>query len=297
VYHRSDGPEDPAGAETGGVQLPGYRLQRLLAASSRYEVFGAWSEIRSARVAIKVARPSAEPGAGTSLLTEGQILAGLTHPNLLRLYEVHPEPVPALVLELLTGPSVADVFDLRGRLRYAEVVQMGRQVAAGVGYLHRSGWLHGDLKPANVIAGADRVTVIDLGLARPPGRYDRPFGTQWYLAPEQAERQPVGEATDVWGLGLLLLESASGRDPFPPGCKEYRHEHGPVAAPPARRFPREVPDEFVELIMKCTAFDPAARPALSEVFVVLNKLADATRSDKRRRRLGKLSSRPVTGQQ
>jgi len=101
----------PAEAETGGVQLPGYRLQRLLAASSRYEVFQAWSEDRSAAVAIKLAGPARGVDSGEKLLDEGRILAGLSHPNLLRLYEAHPEPVPALVLELLTGPSIADLFD------------------------------------------------------------------------------------------------------------------------------------------------------------------------------------------
>jgi serine/threonine protein kinase len=293
VNRRSDGPQAAAVAETGGVHLPGHRLERLLAASNRYEVFVGWSEVRAAPVAIKAARPSAGPEAGQNLLTEGQILGSLAHPNLLRLHEVIEEPIPALVLELLTGPSVAQLFDLRGRLPYAEVVEMGRQVAAGLDHLHRFGQLHGDVKPGNVILQQDRAIVIDLGLARPPGRYDIAFGTQWYLAPEQADRQPVDEAIDVWGLGLLLLESASGRDAFPPGCKEYRPEHGPLAAPPARRFPRAVPAEFVELIMKCAAFEPGARPSLSEVSVALNKLADATRSDKRRRGLRKLSSWPV----
>ncbi|HEY3603639.1 MAG TPA: protein kinase, partial [Sporichthyaceae bacterium] len=189
------------------------------------------------------------------------------------------------------------LFDLRGRLGYAEVVEMGRQVADGLGHLHRSGWLHGDVKPGNVLVEQDRVIVIDLGLARASGRYDDPFGTQWYLSPEQADRRPVAEAIDVWGLGLLLLESASGRDAFPPGCKEYRPEHGPLAAPPARRFPRAVPAELVELIMNCTAFDPGARPALSEVSVVLNKLADATRGDKHQGGLRKFAFRPVSRRQ
>jgi serine/threonine protein kinase len=284
----------PAAAETSGVQLAGYRLQRLLAASSRYEVFQAWSEERWTPVAIKLARPSAGPGAGEKLLEEGSMLAGLTHPNLLRLYEISAEPVPALVLELLTGPSIADLFDVTDALRYGAVLEMGRQVAAAVGYLHHRGLLHGDLKPGNVIAEHRRATVIDLSLARPPGRYDTPFGTQHYLAPEQAGGQPVDAAIDVWGLGVLLLESASGRDAFPPGCPEYREQHGPVAAPPARRFPRGVPAEFVELIMKCTAFEPAARPSLSEVFTTLNALADAGRGEKRQRRLRKLSSGALT---
>jgi eukaryotic-like serine/threonine-protein kinase len=287
-------PAAPAAAETGGVELAGYQLQQLLAVSSRYEVFQAWSEDRSAAVAVKRARPSAGPTAGQKLLEEGHMLSGLTHPNLLRLYETHAEPVPTLVLELLTGPSIADLFDVTGILPYPDVVEMGRQVAAAVGYLHRRGLLHADLKPGNVIAEHGRATVIDLSLARPPGRYEPAFGTQRYLSPEQAQCQPVDAAADVWGLGILLLESASGRDGFPPGCAEYRDQHGPVAAPPPRRFPRGVPVEFVELIMKCTAFEPASRPSLSDVFTTLNALAEATHGEKRQRGLRKLSSRPVS---
>jgi serine/threonine protein kinase len=203
---------------------------------------------------------------------------------------VHAEPLPALVLELLTGPSIANLFDVIDVLPYVEVVTMGRQVAAAVGYMHRRGLLHGDLKPGNVIAEHGRATVIDLSLARPPGRYEPAFGTQHYLAPEQAQCERVDAATDVWGLGVVLLESASGRDAFPPGCKEYREQHGPLASPPPRRFPRGVPAEFVELIMKCTAFDPGARPLLSDVFATLNALADAARGGKRRARLGKRSA-------
>jgi len=282
-----------AGAETGRVRLPGYELRRLIGASSRYEVFQAWSEDRSVPVAIKLARPSAGPTAAAKLLDEGRMLAALTHPNLLRLYEIHPGSAPGLVLELLRGPSIADLFDVTNALPYPDVVEMGRQVAAAVAYLHRCGWVHGDLKPGNVIAEQGRATVIDLGLARPPGRYEKSYGTQHYLAPEQAECAPISEATDVWGLGLLLLEAASGRDGFPPDCPEYRVEHGPLAAPPPRRFPRGVPAEFVELIMKCTAFDPAARPPLPEVFTALSALADAARG-RRNGFLGKLTSRSVT---
>lgn len=291
---RAKRPELPAEPETADVQLPGYRLQRLLGASSRYEVFQAWSEERSVAVAVKLARPSAGEIAGERLLDEGRILAELTHPNLLRLYEVHDDPAAALVVELLAGPTIADLFDVHGWLPYADVVEMGRQVAAGIGYLHRAGWVHGDLKPGNVIAEHGRATVIDLGLARPPGRYERPYGTQGYLSPEQAACQPVDAAADVWGLGVLLLESASGRDAFPPGCKEYREAYGPVAAPPPRPFPQGMPAEFTELILKCTAFEPAVRPALRDVFARLYALADATRGNKRQRGLWKLSSRSVT---
>jgi serine/threonine protein kinase len=283
-----------ATAETGRTDLPGYRLQRLIGASARYEVFQAWSEDRSVAVAIKLARPSAGPGAAEKLLAEGHLLGALTHPNLLRLYEIVPGTIPGLVLELLRGPSIADLFDLTDALPYQDVVEMGRQVAAAVGYLHRAGWVHGDLKPGNVIADQGRATVLDLGLARPPGRYQQAYGTQGYLAPEQADCAPITEATDVWGLGLLLLESASGRDGYPPGCPEYRVDHGPVAAPPPRSFPRGIPDEFVELIMKCTAFEPPARPPLPEVFGALNALAEAARVEKPQRWLGKFSSRAVT---
>jgi serine/threonine protein kinase len=259
--------------------LPGYRSVGLLGQSSRYEVHRAWSETRAVPVAVKFARPSAGPDPARALAEEGRLLLGLTHPHVVRAYELHTGR-SALVLELLPGPTLSDVFDAQGVIDWRDGVDLGRHLASALGYLHRLGYLHCDVKPKNVLIVQGRAVLIDLSLARPPGRCARRHGTQGYLAPEQSEQQELSPATDVWGLGLLLLEALSGADAYPPHCPEYREEHGPVAPPPPRRWPRDVPGELRGLVEACTALEPTARPELANVITALEKFTHG-RYDKR----------------
>jgi serine/threonine protein kinase len=253
--------------------LGGHRFEKLLAQSKRFEVHRYWSAARAVPVAVKFARPSAGVEAAQLLYREGELLRSLAHPNLVRAYGLVTDPYPAVVMELLSGPTLSKMFERDGRISAPDSVQMGRQIASVLHYLHDHNWLHCDLKPANVLAVGGRAMVIDLSLARRPGCYERRHGTQGYLAPEQCERRPVSPATDVWGLGLLLLEALTGRDPYPPDCPEYRDQHGPLAAPPRSRWPRSVGSQVRELVRACTAYDPAQRPQLSEVMESLDRLA------------------------
>jgi serine/threonine protein kinase len=253
--------------------LPGYRLLRMVAQNTRNEVHRAWSESRAAPVAVKFARPSAGDEAAQALLDEGRLLSALTHPHLVRAYELHEGPPPALVLELLPGPTLSQVFDSDGRVVPRNGIELGRQIASALSYLHRSGWLHCDIKPRNVLIVRGRAVLLDLSLARRPGRYPHRHGTQGYLAPEQSELREVSAATDVWGLGILLLEALSGADAYPPHCPQYREEHGPLAAPPPRRWPRDVPAELRALVEACTAYEPSRRPELANVMTALENFA------------------------
>ena len=81
-------------------------------------------------------------------------------------------------------------------------------------YVHAAGWLHLDLKPSNVIIDAGFAKLIDFSLARAPGNHRAGIGTRPYLAPEQAAGGELGAAADVWGLGSLLFETATGATPF-----------------------------------------------------------------------------------
>lgn len=262
---------DQASAESMDLAMPGYRMQRLVAASHRFEVYQAWSEERSCAVVIKTAKGSFGPVGGDRILREGRHLAGLTHPHLILMYEMHEDPQPLLVLEVLTGPTLRELFREEGRLPPHDVAIMARQIASALWYLHGRGIVHCDLKPANVIAERSTVKVIDLSGARPPGVGDKRHGTQGYLSPEQANKEMVTEKTDIWGLGVIMLEALADRDPFPPGCPEYMHDHGPLAAPPGKWRPRKLAAELGDLVDACCAFDPAQRPTLAEVITVLDR--------------------------
>lgn len=256
-----------------GPPLPGYRLGPLVHEGNSFEVYDAWSEERSCPVVVKRARSSASPEARDRLLREGTALMSLTHPHLVRAYEVRAEPHVSVVLETLPGQTLEHLFAEHAPLRARDVAELGRQLASVLTYLHHHGLVHADIKPANVVSTGGVVRLIDLSLAGSPRRWDTSSGTPGYVSPEQASRGMVSTATDVWGLGLLLLEAMAGRDPYPIGDPRYREGYGPVQPPRAPRRVRRVPEDMKALIAQMTSLDPAQRPDLVTVRAVLERYA------------------------
>jgi serine/threonine protein kinase len=110
-----------------------------------------------------------------------------------------------------TGETLSHMVAVRDvRLSAAEVAHPGLHLASAVRYLHGHGWLHLDLKPSNVIAECGRAKLIDLGVACPPGPAHRGVGTFRYMAPEQARSGDLGAPADIWRLGAVLFEAATG---------------------------------------------------------------------------------------
>jgi serine/threonine protein kinase len=245
--------------------MPGYRLRRLIQRGRCYEVFDAWSDERDSPVVIKRARPGADPASGRILVREGRRLLTLTHPHLVRAYEVYLQPRPAIVLETLPGQTLGHLFHERGPLPPADVVQLGRQMVSVLSYLHTKNLVHADVKPENATVSDGLVKVIDLSLAQAPGRWRRRAGTPGYLAPEQARAGIVTAATDVWGLGLVLLEAACGEDPYPVGCAEYEEGVGPSHSPLSLRQRRRTPRALSDLLDEMTQIDPSRRPPMTLV--------------------------------
>ncbi len=262
-----------------GDPLPGYELRDLVHEGRSFEVYEAWSAERECPVVVKRSRAGASQEARDRLLHEGTVLTSLTHPHLVRAYEVHADPPVSVVLETLPGETLGHLFDEHAPLQARDVAEMGRQLASVVGYLHHHGLVHGDIKPANAVRTGGVVRLIDLSLAGPQRIWDSSSGTPGYLSPEQAAHGLVTSATDVWGLGLLLLEALSGRDPYPVDDPRYREGYGPVRPPRPLRRSRRVPAELAALIGRMTALDPAERPDLRSVRAVLDRHAHALRPD------------------
>ena len=105
-----------------------------------------------------------------------------------------------MVLETLSGATLAAL----PALERDDAIEMGRQLCSAVGYLHRTGWLHLDLKPDNLIADGGRLKLIDFSIAQRPGRVAPGTGTRRWMAPEQVRGGRVTTATDVWGIGAVL---------------------------------------------------------------------------------------------
>jgi serine/threonine protein kinase len=250
----------------GAVLAPGYRAVEHISRGDPLDVYDAWSEARRTRCVVKRLRPDrADDVAGRRrLLAEGRLLRRLAHPHLVRAYEVIAEPHPAVVLEPLPGDTLDRlIHEGSGRLPAAGVAGLGRQLASAVAYLHGEGILHLDLKPSNVVVHAGRATLIDLSVARPPGRVRRGYGTPAYLSPEQARGGAVDERADVWGLGCVLYEAATAAMPFDddPGDGADADR----AAPPVRGL-RRLPAGLGAAIDACLDPDPARRPPVSDLW-------------------------------
>jgi eukaryotic-like serine/threonine-protein kinase len=243
-------------------RLEGYEVLELLSRGRDLDVYDVWSERRGCRCVAKVLRPDGpDPERARSrLLREGELLMRFTHPHLVRAYEVVAEPEPAVVLETITGATLAALASER-RLSWPDAAELGLHLCSAIHYLHGEGWLHADLKPANVIAEAGRGKVIDLSLARPPGRCRGRLGTRHYAPPEQAEGGELTAAVDVWGIGATLYAGLAGRPPFERGEQWESRPDRPERIGSVRRLPRTVSRP----IDACLEPRPQDRPTVVEL--------------------------------
>ncbi len=247
---------------------PGYEVVSHVARSRILDVYEAWSEERGSICIAKTLRPDhiGERADRRRLRDEGKLLLGLSHPHIVRAYDLVERPHPVLILETLGGATLAHLArDGKRRLSAADVAHVGLHLCSALGYVHRRGYLHLDVKPSNIVAENGRAKVIDFSLARPPGRGVRGMGTRQYMAPEQALGEPFTVATDIWGLGATLYEAATGLRPFAADEDEVEHPQLERRADSVRTLRRGLPMGLSTTIDACLEPEPAERPTLEEV--------------------------------
>ena len=258
----------------GDLVAPGYQVREHLSRGRALDVYEVWNEERGCLCVVKTPRPecACDRAVGRRLETEADLLLQLAHPHIVRAYELLRRPRPALVLETLTGATLACVIETRRRrLPVTELAVLGLQLASAVAYVHRHGYLHLDLKPSNVVCDGGLAKLIDLSIARPPGRTRKRVGTRPYMAPEQARGGHLTAAADVWGLGVVLYESATGRRPFQ-GTDAEGYPQLRARADRVRRW-RRLPREVADVVDACLEPDPASRPTIPELTGTLAELA------------------------
>jgi serine/threonine-protein kinase len=213
------------------------------------------------------------------LFAERAIAARVRHPGVLDIRGAGrgSDGVPYLVMEYLEGENLGALAE-RELLDIPRIVSIGAQVASAAAALHDAGVIHCDLKPDNifVLAGGDRVKVIDFGVSRLVG--DVPCddgaiaGTPWCMAPEQWRGNPT-PASDVYALGCTLYELATGNAPFAGSLPELMLAH--CEHRPARpSWLRAMPIELERLILRALAKDPAQRPTMRELAYELAELVE-----------------------
>lgn len=215
----------PTITESIGRVLAGrYRIESALGSGASAHVFMAWDVTLRRRVAIKVLHPAL---AGDSaflrrFLAEAQAAASLAHPYILAVHDWGEDDFgPFLVMELCAGGSLRDMLDEGRRLSVAQALVVGSEAAEALAYAHGRGFVHRDVKPANLLFGDDsRLRLADFGLARAlaEAAWTEPvgatLGTARYAAPEQAQGRAVDGGADVYSLALVIYEAVTGVVPF-----------------------------------------------------------------------------------
>ena len=286
-----EGEVDHPPLAAGETLAPGYTIVGHIHQSNNYDVYDVFSEERACRCIAKTPRQDHLGREETrhGLLREGALLEGLTHPHIARLYEKIEGSVPVLILETLTGETLAHLVDTSPRrLPIKDIAHLGLHLCSAIHYLHGRGILHLDLKPSNIVSERGMAKILDLSIARPPGPARKGAGTTQYMAPEQIRGDVVTPATDVWGIGAVLFEAATAEPPFnayedetvsgsttgsggatDAGPEEY--EQLTRRADPVRAH-RRVPPAFGRAIARCLDPDPAERPTLPDLTTSLRSL-------------------------
>jgi serine/threonine protein kinase len=273
--------------QPGDELVHGRRVLSLLGGGHRYEAYLAWDEHLHAPVVAKLLRPHLvdRPQAMEAAVREARALRALRHPSLVRLFgDALDGERPHLVLEFLDGPRLSTLLRKFGPLSAEQAVSLARQLCSALTYMANEGWVHLDLKPANIIVTSSP-TLIDLSVARTSmelGEITSPVGTDAYMAPEQCLPELFGliEArTDVWGLAVTLYKALTARPAFPPrdGVRFPQLRDDP---PP---MPKKAPPLLVESIEAGLRRSPTDRPTSAELYELLEPLADW--SARRARRL------------
>jgi serine/threonine-protein kinase len=171
------------------------------------------------------------------------------------------------VMEYIPGTDLKTVIKHRGRFTIDEAIPLIVQACAGIGYAHRAGLVHCDVKPHNMLVTPDqRLKVTDFGIARalasihPEEKNEVVWGSPQYFSPEQAAGGAPSPASDVYSLGVILYEMLTGRLPFiADDSQELSRMHREVAPIPPRRFNPMIPEALEQIILKVLSKEPSAR--------------------------------------
>jgi Tol biopolymer transport system component/serine/threonine protein kinase len=263
-----------------GVRLGPYEIIGRLGAGGMGEVYKARDTRLDRSVAVKLLAPgvTSDPAARQRLEREARAAAALAHPHICTLLDIgRQDDLDYLVMEYLDGETLAARL-ARGQIPLEEALTCAVQIAEALDAAHQAGIVHRDLKPDNVMLTKGGAKLLDFGLAKrqprivtgeltapasqPVTRTGAILGTVQYMAPEQLEGKPADARTDIFAFGVVMYEMLTGRRAFE-GASDASlignilHAEPPAPSSIAPMAPRQLDD----VVRRCLAKDPAARPA------------------------------------
>ena len=253
-----------ADLHTTGGRIGRYAVQQQLGRGGCGTVYLAWDGDLQRKVAIKVPIRDrfASERAVDIFVSESRTAAQLQHPGIVPVYDVarQEDGTPYVVMKYIDGSSLEQLLDSK-KLAYERSAEIVMHVAEAIGYAHADGFVHRDMKPANILLdGKGRPYVADFGLAihesnqrRRAGEY---AGTLPYMAPEQVRREAhrLDGRADIWSLGIILYEMLTGRRPFDGDSQEELVDEILHREPkPPRQIDQAIPAPLERIVLKCCA--------------------------------------------
>ncbi len=249
-----------------------YELEQRIGRGGMADVYLARDRLLDRPVAIKVLFPefATDPNFVERFRREAQSAANLNHPNVVSVYDWGKQGnTYFMAMEYIAGRTLADILRANGRLSAHQAAEIASEVASALGFAHRGGVVHRDVKPANILIADDgRVKVADFGIARALNsaaeqdltQAGAVMGTATYFSPEQAQGAQPDPRSDLYSLGIVLYEMVGGRPPFSgdnPVAIAYKQVHD--APQPLNQLAPDVPRPFEAIVAKLLAKNPGVR--------------------------------------
>ena len=273
-----------------GQTIGSYRIARLIGAGGMGSVYKAVQPSIGSRVAIKLLShdPARSPSLVERFFSEARAVNVIRHEHIVNVLDLSalPDGRPYIVMEYLDGEPLASVLERRGALPLGTLARMISEVLDALGAAHAKGVVHRDLKPDNLFVSPNgHMKVLDFGIAKLRGEIGTPgdgtrtgalLGTPHYMAPEQAMARPVDARADLYAVGVILYEAATGKKPFDaPSLFELLRLHIERRPEPPRMLRPEIPPAYESVILRALEKDPALR--FQSAAELAQALGEATR--------------------
>ncbi len=267
-----------------------YRLVAQQGSGGMAVIYKAVDQFLGRTVACKVLRPSltSDPPFVARFRNEARSVANLSHPNIVTVHDVGNDgQTYYMVMEYVEGQDLKKIIRSEGLLSIDRTLDLAIQICAGIGFAHRAGIVHADVKPQNILVTKDfRVKVTDFGIAQaltdtqPTQRQDVVWGSPHYFAPEQARGEKPTPASDVYAIGIVIFEMLTGRLPYTGSSQQelaMAHLREPV--PRVTDLNPSVPENLSKIVYKVMSKDPAARYRMADQLGhILSSYRDQSRS-------------------